>query len=126
MGTRCEATFRGEADCTRGCVAGRECSPEEARVSVVEMGKLRGDLLAVDGHEARRSHMAVYCKKIPPQRPFRSLAWPPQGCTPYPPRTLSCSRPRLGMWPRSGYPCLDSSCQHCVGGKHGLPPERAG
>ena len=71
-GTPCEATFRTEADCTRGCVTGRECSAEKARVSVVEMAKLKGNL-AVDGHEARRSHMAVYCK-IPLQRPFRSLA----------------------------------------------------
>ena len=31
MGTPSEATFRGEADGTRGCVAGRKWRPEEAR-----------------------------------------------------------------------------------------------
>ena len=119
-----EATFRREADCTRGCVAGRECSPGKVRVSVVEMGKLKVDL-AVDGHEARRSHMAVYCK-IPLQRPFRSLAWPPQRATSCPPRTLSCCRPRVGMCPRKGGYTLDPSCPHRVGGKTPPPPERGG
>ena len=44
MGTPSEATFRGEADGTRGCVAGRKWRPEEARVSVVTCLSWKGIL----------------------------------------------------------------------------------
>ena len=118
----CRGHFWTRARLPERVRGGQEVAPRGGQGESGEMGKLEVDL-AVDGHEARRSHMAVYCK-IPLQRPFRSLAWPPRGWIPCPSHILSSSRPRVQKWPRKGVYMFGPSCHHCLGGKQGLPPER--